>query len=141
MFGRLERSQRPFNGRHPVYKRSDFLFCLKLLRNEKNRTWGVTSRAEGGEGGLYSTLWGTIRSIGLFSTPRIRCLPQTLADNGTWMWETAVDGEGCGRPAGKLEALGEGGRCSPEMPHPPIWPPLLLLLLSRFSRVRLCAIL
>ncbi|XP_069441894.1 C-type lectin domain family 2 member D11-like isoform X2 [Ovis canadensis] len=41
------------------------------------------------------------------------------------MWETAADGEGCGHPTGKLEVPGEGGCCSPETPHPPVWPPLV----------------
>ena len=55
---------------------------------------------------------------------------------GTWIWEKAVNGKGCGHPAGKLEPPGEGGDSSPETPHPPVWPALLLLLLlSCFSCV------
>ena len=37
---------------------------------------------------------------------------------GTWMWETAANGEGCGRPTEKLKLPGEGSGSSPEMPHP-----------------------
>ncbi|XDB50781.1 hypothetical protein AB1E18_004343 [Capra hircus] len=41
------------------------------------------------------------------------------------MWETAANGEGCGHPTGKLEALGEGSGGSPETLHPSVWPPLV----------------
>ena len=45
---------------------------------------------EGGEGELFGTIWGTIRSMGLFSRPCIQCLPQTLAD----CWDLDM-GESC----------------------------------------------
>ena len=109
----------------------------------KHGKWGVTSRAErrrwrmGREGyivpsGVPSGPWA------YFPDPASGVFLRTWQTVGTWTWETAANGEGCGRPTEKLKLPGEGSGSSPETPHPPVWPPLLLLL-NRFSCVRLCA--
>ena len=57
-----------------------------------------------------------------FPDPASGVFLRTWQTVGTWMWETAANGEGCGRPIEKLKLLGEGSGSSPETPHPPVWP-------------------